>query len=117
MDGVWLLDSRFVYVRFGVCCPVVHLYPATLIHPEAATHRHVAMMLSRSSDPPCCIQAFDWHWWDNSKRTCTDAVRKSDPELGATTCCYGWIDMAFFPRHMHAAFVRGTVTFWEVAYT
>lgn len=118
--------GRGMVVGFEICvCAVSYMLPDchtvsshtyTSRRCHAPSRGYDAVAQPRPS-VPCCIQATDWHWWGNSKRKCTEAVRNSDPELGATTCCYGWIDIAFFPRHMHTAFVRGTVSFWEAAYT
>jgi len=84
---------------------------------DSATSSHDAT-LSRGSDssPPFDTQANKWYWQGDSKRTCTTAVRNSGPDFGATKCCYGWIDIAFFPRHVHVAFGRGVVAFWEADY-
>ena len=105
-------------MQLGVCGPTVPLHPATPIHARLChTQPHPTLSRGSDSSPPPGTQTTAWYWWDDSKRTCAEAVRNFGPELGATKCCYGWIDTAFFPRHTHAAFARGTVAFWEADYT
>lgn len=94
------------------------VHPGTPIHPRLC-HPYPNPTVSRGCDslPPSCTQNNAWYWPRDSKRTCAEAVLKFGPGLGATKCCYGWIDTAFFPRHVHAAFARGALAFWEAEYT
>lgn len=56
----------------------------------------------------------EWFWHLNSKQTCAAAVQNETHGLPLRECCYNWVDLAFLPRHTHAAFRRAVPAFWDV---
>lgn len=63
---------------------------------------------------PPLTSTTEWFWHLNSKQTCAAAVANQTHGLLLGECCYGWVDVAYLPRHTHAAFSRAVPAFWDV---
>lgn len=63
---------------------------------------------------PPLTSTTEWFWHLNSKQTCAAAVANQTHGLSLAECCYGWVDVAYLPRHTHAAFSRAVPAFWDV---
>ena len=45
----------------------------------------------------------EWWWHDDSRQRCAAALAAHGEAIGTDECCYGWADIAFAPKHTHAA--------------